>query len=353
MTYSMSKLKIITTILLLVLIISAMVGMAFFYRRITAMVITADDAPFFSYHYVMISDAPNAQQWLEIWGGASETAQEFDAYLENWGAYLQQDFDLYTQITMAIAANVDGIILSGPNNTEIAALINEAIEEDIPVITMITDVPASNRNAFVSFNDYAIGRIFGQQLIDYLANDNMQGNEAREEIVVTVLIDTVGDVGLSGMIYRGIFEAVRGIDDDRLTINSLEITRAGEFETEEKIRDLFLNINRRPDILIALNATNTIIAMQSLIEYNLVGQINILGTSVDDTILEGVSRGLIYSTVFINERKMGQLALATLHDNVIYGESTDYETVAIELITRENLEQFIREQGRLMGEAND
>ena len=236
------------------------------------------------------------------------------------------------------------LTLSGYNDDEMLALINLAVERDISIITLITDVPASDRGAFISFNDYAIGKLFGQQLLEL--GENKEVEESAGNLNVTVLIDTAGDVGLSGMIYRGIFEEMRDFSDHNVEITSLEVGQVGEFEAEERIRDLFLNVNRRPDVLIALNATNTVIAMQSLIEYNLVGQVKILGTSVNDSILNGISQEIIYSTVFINERRMGEKALELLHANVIGGESNDYQIVNVSLIDLDNLQSFIQQEER-------
>ncbi|MCL2866044.1 MAG: substrate-binding domain-containing protein [Lachnospiraceae bacterium] len=344
MKYKISKLKIAATLLLFAFIVSAVISMVYFYSQVSRTVSTADTGLTYSYHYIMIGDAPNTQQWQEMFDAAHDRGKDLGAYVENWGVHLQQGFTIYDQLEMAIAANVDGIILSGYNDDEMLALINLAVERDISIITLITDVPASDRGAFISFNDYAIGKLFGQQLLEL--GENKEVEESAGNLNVTVLIDTAGDVGLSGMIYRGIFEAMRDFSDHNVEITSLEVGQVGEFEAEERIRDLFLNVNRRPDVLIALNATNTVIAMQSLIEYNLVGQVKILGTSVNDSILNGISQEIIYSTVFINERRMGEKALELLHANVIGGESNDYQIVNVSLIDLDNLQSFIQQEER-------
>ena len=335
-----SKMEYAVSILFFVFIVLAAISMAYFYQQVSAIDDDAQRTNEYSFHYVMISDSPRDAQWQEIFAGGFLEGQDLDAYVENWGVHLQQDFTLYEQLEMAIAANVDGIVINAYNSEEMTLLINRGVEQGIPIVTLITDVPGSERNAFISLNDYALGRVFGQQLLDL---NNMAVEEGRAPLRVTVLTQSAQDIGISGVIYRGMFETIGELAVN-MEINSLEIGEQGEFEAEERIRDIFLDASLRPDVLICLNATNTVIAYQSLIDYNLVGQIKILGTSDNAIILDGISQGIIHSTVFIDERNMGAQAISLLHSNVVTGYSSDYETFDVELIHLENLYRFLTEE---------
>jgi ribose transport system substrate-binding protein len=331
------KIEYAISIIFLVFVVLAVISMIYFYQQVRAI----DNAPHhggeYQFHYVMISDSPKDGQWREIFYGGSEKGQELGAFVENWGVYLQQDFSLCEQLEMAIAANVDGIIIKGCDNERILTLIDQGVEGGIPIVTLLTDVPGSERSAFISLNDYALGRIFGQQLLEVSEQLIAYG---QDNIRVTVLTQSVWDIGISGVIYRGIHETIGDVAVN-IEINSLEIGAQGEFEAEERIRDLFLSERTRPDVLISLNATNTIIAFQSLIDYNLVGQIRILGTSDNDVILDGIYQGIIHSSVFIDERNMGAQAISLLHSNVVVGYSSDYVTFNVELINLGNLYRFM------------
>jgi ribose transport system substrate-binding protein len=315
--------------------------MIYFYGQVRAVDDDYHRIREFDFDYVMISNTPRDAQWQDIFRGGLEEGQELGAYVENWGAYLQQDFPLSQQLEMAIAANVDGIIIDGYSNEEMEELINHGVGLGIPIVTLFTDVPGSDRSAFIGINDYGLGRMLGQQLLEINAERMEAGYEGN--LKVTVLTQTTWDVGVSGVIYRGIHETI-GEYAAQMEINSLEIGEQGEFEAEERIRNLFLNSLTRPDVLICLNATNTTIAYQSLIDYNLVGQITILGTSDNDTIFEGIYRGIIRSTVFMNEERMGAEAIRLLHSNVIAGYSSDYVIFHVELIYYDNLYRFVEEE---------
>ena len=336
------KIEYTVSFLFFFFIILAVISMIYFYGQVSAIDDDEHRTQEYDFHYVMIGNSPRDSHWQEIFQGGLEEGYEINAYVENWGVYLQQDFPLAKQLEMAIAANVDGIIISGYNSEEMEELINRGVEQGIPIVTLFTDVPGSDRNAFISINDYGLGRMLGQQLLE-ISEERMLA-ESGESLKVTVLTQTTWDVGISGVIYRGIHETI-GEHGAHMEINSLEIGEQGEFEAEERIRDLFLNVQTRPDVLICLNATNTTIAYQSLINYNLVGQIIILGTSDNDVIFEGIYRGIIRSTVFINERNMGAEAIRLLHSNVIAGYSSDYVIFHVELIDSDNLHEFmVREE---------
>jgi len=302
MKIKQNKMEYAISILLILFIILAIVSMSYFYRQVSAIDNRQEREHEYQFHYVMISDRPGEQQWQKIFEGGFEKGQELDAYVENWGVLLHQEYTVVEQMEMAIAANVDGIILNGYNSEEMIELINQAAEKQIPVVTLITDVPNSERISFISLNDYALGKLFGQQLLDLSQEKAAEGSG--EKLSVSVLTESAQDIGISGVIYRGIFRAI-GDFSESMNITSHEVGRDVEFEAEERIRDLLLGQGGRPDVLVSLNATNTVIAYQSLIDYNLVGQVRILGTSDNHQILDGIEKGIIYSTVFINEVRMG------------------------------------------------
>ena len=87
---------------------------------------------------------------------------------------------------MAIAAS-RWIIVQVSDEEAVSAQIDKAEEQNIPVITIRSDAPASKRVSFVSGNDYAIGEMYGNQI------NNIAQKKAEEEdrkIRVTVLLNS-------------------------------------------------------------------------------------------------------------------------------------------------------------------
>ncbi len=67
-----------------------------------------------------------------------------------------------------ITQHVDGIAISCLNGDFLADTINKAIDAGIPVVTWDSDAPKSKRLAFYGVDDYASGRIMGEQAVELL-----------------------------------------------------------------------------------------------------------------------------------------------------------------------------------------
>ncbi|HYT69716.1 MAG TPA: sugar-binding protein [Vicinamibacterales bacterium] len=68
----------------------------------------------------------------------------------------------------AITQRVDGIAISTLNGDFLTETINKAIDQGIPVVTWDSDAPKSKRIAFYGVDDFAGGRILGEQAVRLL-----------------------------------------------------------------------------------------------------------------------------------------------------------------------------------------
>jgi ribose transport system substrate-binding protein len=68
----------------------------------------------------------------------------------------------------AITQRVDGIAISTLNGDFLTDTINKAIDAGIPVVTWDSDAPKSKRIAFYGVDDYAGGRVLGEQAVQLL-----------------------------------------------------------------------------------------------------------------------------------------------------------------------------------------
>ena len=323
-------------ILALILLMVALGIMSSWYMQRQIRLVTGNsiDVHSYDFHIAMISETPKDPQWIRIVNGARDFGSTHAAYVENFGENLFERRGIQELMQMAIASNVDGIILIGENSHELVKLVNMAKEQEIPVVLLLTDMMESARISFVGLNNYSLGTMYGTQLVE------LSRAKQDHRLRVSVLTETVGDTGLSGVIYRGIFEALGQYSAD-MEIQSFEVGSHIEFEVEEQLRELLLSPDGHPDVIVCLSATTTAIALQSLVDYNLVGQVQILGTSDNELILNGIEMGIILSTVFINESGMGSTAIDLLLTYLEFGTASEYSTVQVQLITRENLSQFL------------
>jgi ribose transport system substrate-binding protein len=80
----------------------------------------------------------------------------------------------------AITQKVDGIAISALNGDFLTETINKAVDAGIPVVTWDSDAPKSKRMAFYGVDDFAGGRILGEQAVHLL------GGEGQVAIITSI-----------------------------------------------------------------------------------------------------------------------------------------------------------------------
>jgi ribose transport system substrate-binding protein len=101
--------------------------------------------------------------------GAEREAKELGDVDILWNAPASADQLKQKEILeSAITQHVDGISISALNGDFLTDTINRAVDAGIPVVTWDSDAPKSKRYAFYGVDDYASGKILGEQTIKLL-----------------------------------------------------------------------------------------------------------------------------------------------------------------------------------------
>ena len=101
--------------------------------------------------------------------GAERQAKEYGNVDILWNAPVTADQLKQKEILeSAITQKVDGIAISALNGDFLTETINKAIDAGIPVVTWDSDAPKSKRIAFYGVDDFASGRIMGEETIKLL-----------------------------------------------------------------------------------------------------------------------------------------------------------------------------------------
>src|SRR5699024_12030984 len=74
-----------------------------------------------------------------------------------------------------ISSKVDGIIVQGIQGERFVELVHKAVEREIPIITVDTDVPNSERKAYVGTNNFRVGKLAGKKLIESTTGNQYVG----------------------------------------------------------------------------------------------------------------------------------------------------------------------------------
>ncbi len=286
----------------------------------------------YKYHYVIISEESDAPFWEAIYEGALQKGKELDIYVERIGSNLPIAYSLQDLMKIAIASEVDGIILEPNGGEEITQLIDMADEAGIPVITVLNDEPNSKRKSFVGINSYNQGQIYGKQILEII-------NEEKKK--VTVLLNSDSNPASKNTIYSTISEIVSG---ENVQVESINVNTQSTFSSEEDIRNIIKDTQNPTEVLVCLTAVDTRCAYQAVVDYNKVGVIDIIGYYDSDLILSAIQKDIIHSTMAIDTKQMGAYCVEALNEYIFTGQVSDYFSVDIYAISQDNIDDYIRQE---------
>lgn len=288
-------------------------------------------------HYALITESFDDNFWQEVYEGARQYGEKGEVYLEWTGQELAVKYTKEELLKIAIASHVNGIILEGDGTDGIRKLIDQADAVGIPVITVLSDSLDSSRQSFVGIGRFNLGREYGRQIVRIATKDTKE---------VLVLMDTESTDSGQNLIYNGIKETLANEGNHlELILKTLAVNGETAYGGEEAIREIFqkkaIKKGELPDIIICLNERNTISTYQAAIDYNLVGEIEILGYYVTDTILNAISRNVIAATIAVDSEQMGIDSVRALDEYIETGHVNDFVTMDVNAVTSNNVKEYM------------
>ena len=203
---------------------------------------------------------------------------EFRAFQRNAPV---QSAAYYLQI--GILSGADAILLYAPSpNSQTLAEIESAWAQEIPVITLVSDLPESRRAAFVGQNAYQLG-VLGGTLV---RQANTRGS-------VGIVLDQSPEASMN--------------QHNRLLLDGLRANLLGAAELTQifysdgspfsgrKIGEQALN--SEVDVLLTVPARDTPGIVQHLVENARVGELTLLGFDLTGDLEEYLEKGLVHASV--------------------------------------------------------
>lgn len=316
-------------------------GSVFYYRRQilkSTQLIEHFENEHFDKHYVMITSDSGSLLWQNVYYGAKSRAAFYGAYLELMGENLDLSYSKPELLKIAIESQVDGIVLEAGDEEWMTALIDEATDAGIPVVTVLNDAPASSRISFVGISSYDAGHAYGNCICGILERKADEKKTYR----IIVLMDEDNHDASQNLVYSGIQETVNNEykGGAEVEIQTSLISKGTAFAAEEVVRDIFLSVDNLPDIVVCLDEMYTTCAYQAAIDYNKVGKISILGYYQSDTIISAIEGNVIDATLAVDAKQMGEDCIDAITEYNRTGYVSDYILVDSMLLSADNLEAF-------------
>lgn len=315
------------------------------------------DIKTYSRYYVMIVDDRKDSFWQAVYQGAYEAGQKENIYVELLGENLSRDYEKTDLMRIAIASDVDGIIVVADESDLMTELIDEAAAEGIPVVTLYSDNTKSKRCSYVGIGSYNLGREYGRQVLKIEqdrrkrsetaetsgdAEQSLANNTSNEPLKVTVLVNAYAEDSLQNILCSGIQETIdmENASDTRIEMTLVSVDESNAFSVEESIRDIFMTSDI-PDIIVCLDELTTTCTYQTVVDYNRVGQVDILGYYDSETILKAIERNVIYATVSIDTMQMGSSCVEAISEYHSLGNTSQYFTADISLVNKNNVSGYM------------
>jgi ribose transport system substrate-binding protein len=87
---------------------------------------------------------------------------------------------------------------------------------------------------------------------------------------------------------------------------------------------------------------DTTCAFQAIVDYNKVGQIDIIGYYDSEIILRAIDLKIIHSTMTINARQMGAYCVDAMSEYYKTGRVSDYYSIPISVINQKNIKHYLK-----------
>jgi len=283
----------------------------------------------FDKHYVMIVDGSYADYWNDVYAVASEAAAENNAYIELKMRDMDSDYTMSDLMSKSIYSNVDGIILQYTGENGLDKKINEAAKEGIPVVTLLNDAPETGRISYVGINAYSLGQVYTDLFAEEFTGDD------RSDSIVFFLTDTDpsrNQQQIFNQARAGILSCVPA--GGHISISSVDIPADILFSASEVIRSNFKYSEECPDYVVCFDTATTEIVYQTLLDYNMLGDVKVLGYYKSDIIAKGIEDDNVIATLMLDANDMGMYAVEALVDYSTDGYSNAYYTVPSKLVKK-------------------
>ena len=297
----------------------------------------AENSRTYDRYFVMIVGNTESQFWKDTYTCVREEAAAQNAYVELKGTSQSSSYTMTDFMDMSIAAKVDGILLECTAEEALEGKINEANEKGIPVVTILNDAPKTGRKSYVGINPYQLGQEYAAQIWNILPKE-------RENLRITVLLHDNAIDSNQSQIFSQINNLMVTSEETqgRVRVEEIRISSERAFESEEIVWNLFQNQQGAPDIIVCMDEVDTEAVYQAVIDYNRVGETQVIGYYKSPATLEAVRRGTMAMSLYIDTEQMGKYSVQAMMECIRDGRTNSFYSVDLQFVDSENVSGFMR-----------
>jgi len=264
--------------------------------------------------------------WKAIHAGAIKAARELDVKIYWNGPQKEDDRD--QQITVVedfINLGVDGIVLAPLDDRALIRPVRDAVERNIPVVVMDSDLQGDFHISYVATDNYKGGVLAAERMGDLLKKE---GNLILIRYQVGSASTTNREKGFVDTIKTN-FPQINFLVEDQYAGATTETA----FQLAENL------LNRFPDVqgLFCPNESSTFGALRALQESGKAGQIKFVGFDSSPKLVLGLEEGHIHGLILQDPIKIGYMGVKQMVHH-LQGKTVDIRIdTGVHLITPDNM----------------
>ena len=266
-------------------------------------------------------------QWVPVGQGILDADAVFHTNTKLIGSDTLDPDQQAEEINAAVLSGVDGIITSGTSTSEnLCEAIQNASDHGIPVVLIDSDLPNSSRNVYIGSNNYQMGVLSAQSMIQ----------ETKKELFVGIIISDLENPNQKQRIL-GFLDEISQYD----TIQVVEILEchSNQLEILEKVPKLLTEFSQINALYLAEAFTSVVVGDIIKDRYSSL-DLTIVATDDTDTIRQHILDGTYLSSTAQSPYDEGYLSVQTLYQMTGNQPVDEYIYTDIFSITQENLNHF-------------
>ena len=230
-----------------------------------------------------------------------------------------------------VDSEVEGVVVTPGNPESMAPLINDAEENDIRVVCVSTDAPASRRSCIVCVEPRLNGLLAGELMAKFAA-------PGAKVAIITGMLKTVDHREKAEGFTKSFRQYCPG--------GSVAATIEGHEDADESYRKTRKLLKRVPDLSgIYVNTVNCLPVCRALSGAKLSGKVKLIATDLFREMVPLFRAGTIDASMHQRPYRQGQIALRSLAEHLLHGsELPKAQYLNPGIILRSNLHLF-REAG--------
>jgi ribose transport system substrate-binding protein len=127
-------------------------------------------------------------------------------------------------------------------------------------------------------------------------------------------------------------------------VKPVTVNTKSAFSSEEVIRSIIKDKENTTDLLVCLTALDTRCAYQAVVDYNKVGDIDMVGYYESDKILRAIKLNIVHSTMTIDANEMGENCIMALTEYRETNNVSDFYSVDIDVINKDNIDEYMKDE---------